>query len=60
MIVFVPLLSEEVNHSPKGGDMKTYTREDVISLLLVVSALSKSIATKMQMMDGGDKDGKDE
>lgn len=41
--------------------MKTYTREDVISLLLVVSALSKSIATKMQMMDGGgDKDGKDE
>lgn len=41
--------------------MKTYTREDVISLLLVVSALSKSIATKMQMMDGGgDKDGEDE
>ncbi len=40
--------------------MKTYTREDVISLLLVVSALSKSIATKMQMMEGGDNDGKDE
>ena len=41
--------------------MKTYTREDVISLLLVVSALSKSIAMKMQMTDGGgDKDGKDE
>lgn len=40
--------------------MKTYQREDVISLLLLVSALSKSIATKMQMMDGGDNNGKDE
>lgn len=41
--------------------MKTYTREDVISLLLVVSALSKSIATKMQLMGGGgDSDVEDE
>ena len=28
-----------------------YTREDVIAMLLVISALSKRIATRMQMAD---------